>query len=89
MQTVPEITNILVNINMAFLIANRRSSFITSDAPCFLFNAELQWQRLYDEPDWRRETWRWGLPLSPEIFRLVYLAEQPKRLPPHRRGLGS
>jgi hypothetical protein len=38
-QSVPDITKILVKMNLAFLCANGRGSFITSDAPCFLFNS--------------------------------------------------
>jgi len=65
-QTVPAISNILVNMNLAFLVASRHSSFITSDAPCFLFNAELQWQRL-SGPELAQRDVEVRMPLSPEI----------------------
>jgi Protein of unknown function (DUF4238) len=65
-QSVPEITNILLRMNLAFLCADRRSSFITSDAPCFLFNAELQWQRFYG-PGLAQKNVEVRMPLSPEI----------------------
>jgi hypothetical protein len=64
--TVPEITKILVKMNLAFLCANRRGSFITSDAPCFLFNSELQWQRFYG-PGLAQKDIEVRMPLSPEI----------------------
>jgi hypothetical protein len=65
-QTLPAISNILVNMNLAFLVASRRGSFITSDAPCFLFNAELQWQRL-SGPGLAQRDVEVRMPLSPEI----------------------
>lgn len=64
--SVPEITKILVNMNLAILVGHRRSSFITSDAPCFLFNAELQWQRFYG-PGLAQRDVEVRMPLSPEI----------------------
>jgi len=65
-QTVPYITNILTKMNLAFLCADRPSSFITSDAPCFLFNPELQWQRFYG-PGFGQKHVEVRMPLSPEI----------------------
>lgn len=65
-QSVPEITNILAKMNLAFLVANRRSSFITSDSPCFLFNSELQWQRFYG-PGLAQKNVEVRMPLSPAI----------------------
>ena len=45
----PDITEMLVQMNLSFLCARKRSKtkFITSDEPCNLFNPDLQWQRLY------------------------------------------
>jgi hypothetical protein len=65
-QSVPYITTILLKMNLAFLCANRRGSFITSDAPCFLFNSQLQWQRFYG-PGLGQKNVEVRMPLSPEI----------------------
>jgi hypothetical protein len=65
-RSVPEIANVLVKMNLAFLCANGRGSFITSDAPCFLFNSELQWQRVY-APGLGQKDVEVRMPLSPEI----------------------
>jgi len=65
-QSLPAISGILMKMNLAFLCANRSGSFITSDAPCFLFNAELQWQRFYG-PGLGQKHVEVQMPLSPEI----------------------
>lgn len=65
-QGLPYITSVLGKMNLAFLCADRRSSFITSDAPCSLFNPELQWQRFYG-PGLGQKHVEVSMPLSPEI----------------------
>lgn len=65
-QSVPYITTILLKMNLAFLCANRLGSFITSDAPCSLFNPQLQWQRFYG-PGLGQKHVEVLMPLSPEI----------------------
>jgi len=65
-QTIPSITKILRKMNVAFLCANKKHSFITSDAPCYLFNEKLQWQRLYG-PGLGQKHVEIRMPLSPEI----------------------
>jgi len=65
-QMIPEITKILYNMNVAFLCTNKRVSFITSDAPAFLFNSQLQFQRFYG-PGLEQKHVEVRLPLSPEI----------------------
>ena len=64
--SLPSIANILGKMNLAFLCADRRSSFITSDAPCSFFNPELQWQRFYG-PGLGQKHVEVSMPLSPEI----------------------
>jgi len=65
-QMIPDITKILFQMNLAFFFTNRRGSFITSDAPCFLFNSRLQWQRFYG-PGLGQKYVEVRMPLSPEI----------------------
>jgi len=65
-QMIPGITKILFQMNLAFLCSNRRGSFITSDAPCFLFNSRLQWQRFYG-PGLGQKYVEVRMPLSPEM----------------------
>jgi hypothetical protein len=65
-QTIPDIARILQKMNLAFFCANKRDSFITSDAPCFLFNEKLQWQRFYG-PGLGQKHVEVRMPLSPEI----------------------
>lgn len=69
-QSLPYLTTILSKMNLAFLCANRRGSFITSDAPCFLFNSQLQWQRFYG-PGLGQKHVEVLMPLSPEILVLL------------------
>ena len=66
MQMIPEITKILSKMNLAFLCANKRAAFITSDSPAFLFNSQLQFQRFYG-PGLGQKHVEVKLPLSPEI----------------------
>jgi hypothetical protein len=66
LQSVPDITQILSKMNLAFFCADRPGSFITSDAPCFQFNSELQWQRFYG-PGLAQKNVEVRMPLSPEI----------------------
>lgn len=68
-QSLPYLTTVLSKMNLAFLCTNRRGSFITSDAPCFLFNSELQWQRFYG-PGLGQKHVELLMPLSPQIFIL-------------------
>lgn len=65
-RTLPEITNILLKMNLAFLCTNQKGSFITSDTPCFLFNSRLQWQSFYG-PGLGQKYIEVRMPLSPEI----------------------
>lgn len=66
MRTIPFISNILIKMNLAFLCASKKGPFITSDAPCFLFNPDLQWQRFYG-PGLGQKHVEVRMPLSPEI----------------------
>ena len=65
-QSLPYMTDVLGKMNLAFLCADRHSSFIASDSPCVLFNPELQWQRLYG-PGLGQKHVEVSMPLSPEI----------------------
>ncbi len=65
-QMIPHITEILMKMNLAFLCTSRQNSFITSDAPCYLFNSRLQWQEFYS-PGLGQKHVEVILPLSPEI----------------------
>lgn len=65
-QMIPHITEILLQMNLAFLCSNRKGSFITSDAPCYLFNSRLQWQNFYG-PGLKQKYVEVTIPLSPEI----------------------
>ncbi len=63
---IPHITKILLRMNVAFLYGGKAGSFITSDAPCFLFNSQLQWQHFYG-PGLMQRNVEVRMPLSPEI----------------------
>lgn len=65
-QMIPTITRILFQMNLAFFCTNRRNSFITSDAPSYLFNSHLQWQRFYG-PGLGQKYVEVRMPLSPDI----------------------
>jgi hypothetical protein len=66
-QSIPDITELLFQMRVAFLCAEKRSNFITSDDPCNLFNPDLQWQRFYG-PGLAQRKVQVTLPLSPEIM---------------------
>lgn len=67
----PEITQLLVEMSMAFLCVDESGSkFITSDDPCTLFNPKLQWQRFFS-PGLGQEDVEVTLPLSPEIMLIL------------------
>lgn len=63
---IPRVAKILFRMNLAFLCTSRSGSFIASDAPCFLFNSRLQWQRFYG-PGLGQKNVEVRMPLSPEI----------------------
>lgn len=63
----PDITQILLNMSLAFLVADgRKSRFITSDDPCTLFNPKLHRQRLFG-PGLGQKDVELIMPLSPKI----------------------
>ncbi|MGH8653728.1 MAG: DUF4238 domain-containing protein [Gammaproteobacteria bacterium] len=66
MAMIPEITKILFQMNAAFLCSDGRASFIASDAPAFLFNSALQFQRILG-PGLKQKHVEVRMPLSPEI----------------------
>lgn len=63
---IPEITKILLQMNVAFLCSDGRASFIGSDAPAFLFNSRLQFQRFLG-PGLKQKHVEVHMPLSPTI----------------------
>ncbi len=66
-EMVPDIAKILSKMNVAFLCTNnKRVSFITSDSPAYLFNSQLQFQRLF-APAFGQKHVEVRMPLSPEI----------------------
>jgi hypothetical protein len=66
-QLLPDITELLLKMSVAFLCAEKRAMFITSDDPCNLFNPDLQWQRFYG-PGLLQKNIQVTLPLSPQIM---------------------
>jgi len=64
--SLPSVTATLVKMNVAFLCSKSKNSFITSDNPCYLFNSQMQWQRIYS-PDLNQRNVEVRMPLSPEI----------------------
>jgi len=45
---IPDITDVLRKMNIAFICAqNISSKYITCDDPCIMFNPDLQWQKFY------------------------------------------
>jgi hypothetical protein len=63
----PELTQILFNMSLAFLCTERATSrFITSDDPVTLFNPDLQWQRFYG-PGLAQQNIQVTMPVSPGI----------------------
>lgn len=67
MRTLPDITQLLTKMSIAFLCAEGGSKFVTSDDPCNLFNPDLQWQRIYG-PGLAQKNVSLTLPLSPDIM---------------------
>lgn len=67
LQTLPDITELLMKMSIAFLIAPKGVKFLTSDDPCNLFNPDLQWQKFYG-PGLGQKNVQVTLPLSPEIL---------------------
>ena len=66
-EMVPEIAKILTGMNLAFLCSkNKRVSFITSDSPAYLFNSQMQFQRMFP-PAFGQKHVEVRMPLSPEI----------------------
>lgn len=66
-KNLPDITQLLTKMSIAFLCAEGRSKFVTSDDPCDLFNPELQWQNMYG-PGLKQQHVTLTLPLSPVIM---------------------
>lgn len=65
-QTLPDITELLMKMGIAFLCAPNGVKFLTSDDPCNLFNPDLQWQRFYG-PGLAQKNVQVTLPLSTKI----------------------
>lgn len=65
-QTLPDITELLMRMSVAFLCAPNGVDFLTSDDPCNLFNSDLQWQKFYG-PGLAQKNVQVTLPLSPKI----------------------
>ncbi|CAN5694095.1 hypothetical protein BH11PAT2_BH11PAT2_04840 [soil metagenome] len=66
-EMVPEIAKILNKMNVAFFCTkNKHVAFITSDAPAYLFNSRLQFQR-QSSPTFGQKHIEVRMPLSPEI----------------------
>jgi len=68
-QMIPYITEILLKMNLAFLCNDKKVSFITSDAPAYLFNSRLQWQNFYG-PGLVQKHVEITIPLSPEVVAI-------------------
>lgn len=66
-QMIPEISRILFDMNVAFLCSDGHAAFITSDAPAFLFNHKLQFQRFMG-PGLGQKHVEVHMPLSPNIL---------------------
>lgn len=65
-QMLPEMTNIMVEMNIAFFCSQTKTPFITSDNPAFLFNSKLQFYPMYS-PGLGQKDVEIRMPLSPEI----------------------
>lgn len=70
MRGMPDITQLLTKMSIAFLCAEGGSKFVTSDDPCNLFNPDLQWQRIYG-PGLAQKNVQLTLPLSPDIMLVM------------------
>ena len=66
-EILPDITELLMRMSVAFLCAGGGAKFVTSDDPCNLFNPDLQWQRFYG-PGLAQQNVQLTLPLSPDIM---------------------
>ena len=67
-QLLPTFVNTLARMNLAFLCSNKKGAFITSDAPCYLFNSRLQWEVQHlIAPAFGQKHVEIRMPLSPEI----------------------
>lgn len=66
-QLLPDITELLIKMSVAFLCAEGGARFLTSDDPCNLFNPDLQWQKFYG-PGLAQSNVQVTLPLSPDIM---------------------
>ncbi len=66
-QLLPDITELLLKMSVAFLCPERGLKLITSDDPCNLFNPDLQWQRFHS-PGIAQKNVQVTLPLSPNIL---------------------
>lgn len=65
-QILPDITELLMKMGIAFLCAPDGVKFLTSDDPCNLFNPDLQWQR-FRGPGLAQKNVQVTLPLSTKI----------------------
>ncbi len=63
----PQLTDLLSKMSVAFLCAAGGATFVTSDDPCNLFNPDLQWQNVAGPGLGQRNT-QVTLPLSPDIM---------------------
>lgn len=66
-QLLPDMTELLMKMSIAFLCAEGGSKFVTSDDPASLFNPDLQWQRFYGA-GLAQQNVQLTLPLSPNIL---------------------
>ena len=66
-RNLPNITDLLSRMSLAFLCSRGKAKFVTSDDPCNLFNPDLQWKRIYS-PGLNQKNIQLTLPLSPEIL---------------------
>lgn len=63
----PDLTRLILKMNVAFLCAKGNAYFVTSDDPCNLFNPDLQWQK-FGSPGLGQKNVQMTLPLSPDIM---------------------
>jgi len=66
LEMLPDVTQILLNMSLAFMITRSKSRFITSDDPCTLFNPKLRGQSLMS-PGLGQKNVELTMPLSPKI----------------------
>jgi len=65
-EMVPEMTKILMEMNIAFMCSQSKTCFITSDTPAFLFNSRLQFSPMHS-PGLGQKHVELRMPLSTEI----------------------